>query len=786
MGNFTSVRKNNEDGYGEYYVHLRISHIYSNLFSSSTVFNTVQNVSFSSVKSILDGDSYSIETQNIELEFDENKNKTANDTTLISEVLDSTSGTGSALYFGVYITNSSTPTFDYNDFVFIGKLTDVTVDADVTTLNGTEWNKTLGKKIYKMTCQNFQDGLLRSLQVSDMLDSSVYQLAIDTYSFFGDGYYYNSDLDDAKVYTGKLLDLSDFLNYIFGYLALSIPELSSITCNSKAKVFDGLPARWTGDLINGYGKSFDSPYCSVWFKDDTDTNQKKFFNRSYKTDKTDISSLYLDFTSTTTPQERVFVSSVIFSNTAYKNLKGDVLEENESSIPQYSIKQYKSIYDLLFAIAENLDLVLTLQMTDCDKLELSFVAKRDYIKSQKYFKDATSISLKATNEVDEETESEKPYYGRSYYNADEGWKIIVDGVENDDKTQQKKKGDKKLLFSISPTELCHNELMYEHFGIGEKILIDRLKMPLNTYITYYGETVEGSAGWTTARNFLALHSGIYANVDKFVPISNTHTPTNYYTPIAQIIEKIDTNGYSEDRVFERMDDFLNRHYHDVRNDFSSEIEIEIPYCQGFSSSNTGSLSNWQNIVLGDFISFGTGSEFMITEIERDFINMTTNLRGIGKSAFDAYTAFAGDLPLNEDSNLSFLSSNDNLYSGLDLDPTRPLCMVNDANTAIPFLNLKANYNRLIGFWANSSVTTTTFSGVDNFRKKDLYTNESLFTFTLSDIGKNVYAKQTDLLGNFEYTLTQYTADSNNEMLILVGTVFDINTIKIEISNEVFN
>jgi len=803
MANYTTIKTVNEDIYGMYYVHIRISNVYTDIFDEIKVFETINNLSFDSISNELEGDNNAVETQSINLEINEYKNTTDFDAAFTLEALLSAAGTGDPMYFGVYVTNSLTPSFDIGGFAFIGKLVNVSVKADSISSEtiGDTWDFTLGKSIYKIDCENYQENIVRNLSTLQMIESTQFiNLRANTaYNDFRQGYYLDTSRTaeqwgDCNVSTGKLIDLNVVLNEIGKYIQDNT-DIDIIEYGGKVKCFDVLPARWKG---KGYYVSDTVPpvpsYCDYIAANDL-RSKEALYVPSFRIKETEKQSLYLnlnldDYGSESYKNETIWLSEQVVFGSASKNTNNQLLDFDDNSQKNYSFLQYKNVYDLLFAIAENLDLILQLSFTDYNKIKIEFVNKADYVKVRKYFKNATNMNIEATNEIDEENDNTlKPYYGRAFAIADEGYQVYLNRnivTITDDTETAKKKGNRKLLFTISPCE----GIMWTEKGVFDGLdYAAYAKYPHNHSLQILDNPLSVMRPNNQLNN-LSITTAIFMYVDKsteysgLLPMWNSKTPDNYWTLAACIIENNDTIPTQ----YDRMDDYLNRHYLDQVEDFASNLEIDVPFIQMFSTSNVGTDPHWYQIVLGDLVGFGT-NEFVIISIERNFTDLTTKLKCTSSSAFTAYDTFTGIAV--EDVGEGFtgtppedwLSTKGNYYL-VNGNQNKMLYMVNSDNNAVKFINNADNYNLIIGFWTDYNGMPDPETGLHTFIDSGLYSS-SLFSFLAMDFGLLVFAKQLNADGLIEYTLTPYVKDTFNDMLVCVGVVYNNNTIDINITNELF-
>lgn len=291
-----------------------------------------------------------------------------------------------------------------------------------------------------------------------------------------------------------------------------------------------------------------------------------------------------------------------------------------------------SFVEYIAGVAQMLGGFAKFYYSDANTLHISFIGRANMTGAQVYFRDAEKSSRKLTGEI----KSSESFNGYCNYLVDEGkielrtWdgltsplikyytKQRTDGAFTLDSLDFKYSTENKLWFTLSPEMAVLRDWDTDApFLVSAGVRDDHLwcSSPLFPHGFYAYSDDNGITN--EFLNLPGIHTGIFMFVDKrtdldaeFFSGADGQEPSNYWAPAASLIIQMD----GIDKEFEKLSEYLNIINGREIGFFKSEITIDIPLWNGFSSNSDGSTPGWVNLAIGKIIDLD-GLFYSITEIK---------------------------------------------------------------------------------------------------------------------------------------------------------------------------
>lgn len=276
-----------------------------------------------------------------------------------------------------------------------------------------------------------------------------------------------------------------------------------------------------------------------------------------------------------------------------------------------SFMQYEKVTQFLFGLSYPLLSYLVFEMPDPQTLNFYY--------SKRGSSDGPVVYVKGVSTADFQTgpgslsRDSQSFYGLAGLYADEGYdRFTSTKTGGNQYTPSKaydfnKKEGKQLAFTISPT-------LYVYSG---KALNGQ------NFSEYYPHNPKFYAMHDSYIN--TVHTGLY------VYRPNPSNPSEaWFPPCGAIAVNID----SEDKYFNKMSEAVNASTARDGVYFKQQWRLNVPFFQGFSTSQDGSNPSWKNCKLRNLVRI-SGQDYRIIGIERDYKKFSTAIRleRVSRSAY---------------------------------------------------------------------------------------------------------------------------------------------------------
>jgi hypothetical protein len=661
------------------------------------------------------------------------------------------------IYIAVFINTGATPLL--NDSLFIGILDTDRSEEVESYHNDGEFSVTFNpvKKISMTSKPHYE---LKEIPVTELIndisESWESENVNNRLAWFESDYHTNK-----RTVVHDIVSLNKLLRELGNILAAKLTTAfginTTISFVGDDLPFDLLPARWT----RGHTGNINEPlrYVNDEFGD-WETRDRYF-------------SVFADDSQTLrlAPDETLNENQDIWID--YKTVKLIMDKEpNPKEAKKLQLSEIESFYNLLYSIAENFHLYLSVNYSANNNIEFRFHNVFSFSKPQVYFKNATSdkIELSKTTQSDED----KKYIALANYYTVSG-NDMYDKDNNrfyPSKQYNETEDGARLLFTVSPTIV----IMYDtRTDYGFNCLW--IKFPHN-HAFANSELTEARSGAVYVGNISTrysettsgLHTAIYMKVNKRIDENNA--PDSYFTPAAKVLHKADGSN----REFETLVDYLNFTRGRNKNFFQNEREIEVPFINGFSLNADGSNPSWKNLQLGNKIVFDN-AEFIVVGIEYDIPSIKTKISLQRIERFSNINRF--DNPSVEQiENISQIEANTpENYPDIYIDkqaaidiPAFTVISIDSNGNLEPAKALQSYYGKIVGITISNTLTGA--------KPKYIKSGEVVNQNWNWNIGQYCFLRFEN--GNYEITQNSLTEKNGNEDLwFRVGKAIKTDTIEID-------
>lgn len=323
--------------------------------------------------------------------------------------------------------------------------------------------------------------------------------------------------------------------------------------------------------------------------------------------------------------------------------------------------------DYMIGIAGSFGLIVTFYMKNANEIHVKIQSKKDFVQEYCYIPDADESDI---NTAPFNKSEAKTVYGIACQWCDEGASKAYLYNNSQDPTKDgyiesvspmKATGADKLLLTISPT--------VRHLSVGDceeitsinagtnRLLLINSRMPHNGIITDENgnrrdDTTRPDAIW----NAIGLHTAIYLKTRGKETLQFPNGPSSGYyinhgvdgqeiwSPAAAAHYKYD----GLDKTVYTQAEYVNFIRGTEQQAYTTEKNITVPYlCRfrktqaGTDPDDDGGRGRWQNLKLGNKITFGAGGTaitYIVTGIERDSETKSTKIKLWNNQYFSFATA----------------------------------------------------------------------------------------------------------------------------------------------------
>ena len=753
MANYYRTYKFKESGrVADTNVTLYLSDDYDALLEPTTSYNQVKNLEINGVKESIEGQTYNVHTANVPiiLRSDLLYNDCQSDNeALVNEIIAMVNnGTD---FFGRIVIDS--------EQLFIGKFSRYTFKQKSSVTSSTNYTTALDNFDIEIEIEELGLNLSKEIEVLDILTDSMRDALISSGDVaYKQGAYHNSTYD-SNINTGYLIALNTFfektLEGLVTYINTNFPvNLTGYVYDADCNIGEATPYAMNLSYRNDideywpYVRYYDGAVVKSWPL----TANKQ----TLKLDSTNEEELiYI-------PANSVFTVEKIESSLreSWPNI-GLQFDNNEAD--SYRIRtSFKYIYDLFDFIIENLSLTfklyidgttLRLEITNNDETSAQPIIYTDKILQY-------DIEIKEP-ETTEEEETEFDALTNAYSYERE---TIYDAVN----AELIQPSGKPLLLTLGGSYLMYRQLVNQNFS-----------------------QIRGGTDYTTRliQSYVTPSTTIFMKVAGYDntgdnPAFASYRPTNFWAPVGNLSYRVNADTNKNFRsMLQRVNYFQDR-YLGADNDNPLQVAtIKIAGISNFSDSDIGTSPSADILRVGKKLVID-GKEWFITEIERDLNAITTTIKAIASDFFGQLTPTSdaeqsgttGSTVIITESGGGSESSGEASVSGtIDVFD---LVAYNDDGLLELTENTVEFYNRIAGF-SVSQYTNSEGNDIITVQQSGYVTNSD-WSFTPGQI---VYAESDGSI--ITLTQTEPTPDSNNEMLIVVGTAITTDTINLAINTYIY-
>lgn len=310
-----------------------------------------------------------------------------------------------------------------------------------------------------------------------------------------------------------------------------------------------------------------------------------------------------------------------------------------------SYRRCKTFTEFLYALAASLGMFVRFYSAPGNELRIKFISRQSLEQAEVFFRDAESGSLDLTSEVAED--GGLMYATSTLYTADgselrpqswpETYELDTVYYQNEPTKSHlwiQAANGQKAIVSVGVSLKQYRTM--EDAGYSDAMR--RSCIPHNTVYYHTGTREIDVSPEKVYKAAFGITSAIYV---KTLPIDEDVNPssTDIWLPVAAVNAKID----GVEQTFYSLSSYVNAITGRDTNYYETAYDLDVPYLNCFSLSNTGSSPSWKNLVLGSKIVIEENSvpiTFIVVGIERDVSSVSTKIKLHRQSRF-AFTTPSG-------------------------------------------------------------------------------------------------------------------------------------------------